>query len=126
MMRRSGARQRLFRTLTQEPLHASPFGANLGQCKPGGAGACDDDEVDAGREQTGPRPEALAAEPFDPVSSDGPSDRSSGHDAEACCQGLPRLRRYEEREVRRADATTEPLRLHELGVFAKPPVLAKR
>jgi hypothetical protein len=125
MMRRSGARQRLFRTPAQEALHAPPFGANLGQRKPGGAGARDDDEVDAGREQARPGPEALAAQSLDPVSRDGPSNRSSGHDAEARRQGLSRLRRYEEREVRGADPATEPLRLDELGVFAQPPILAK-
>jgi hypothetical protein len=125
MMRRAGARQRLFRTPPQEPLHAAPFGANLRQPEAGGAGARDDNEVDARREQARPGPEALAAESLDPVSSDGPSDRSSGHDAEARREGLSRLRRYEQREVRRADATTEPLRLDEFGVFAQPPVFAK-
>jgi hypothetical protein len=125
MIRRSGARQRLFRTSSQEPLHARPLGAHLGQGKPGGAGAGDDDEVDAWRKQARPGPEALAAEPFDTVSCDRPSDRSSRHDAEARRQRVSPLRCYEQREVGRADTATQPLGLDELCMFAQPSLFAK-
>jgi hypothetical protein len=125
MVRRVALRQRFRGALPQQPGDGNPLGAYLGERELVSAGTGDDDEIDAGGQEIGPRSEALAAQPLDAISPHGVPDLAPDHQSQPRRTAAVGLRSHEQRKVRRSDAPPEALRSNELGVPAQPPVRTK-
>jgi hypothetical protein len=126
MMRRGRPRQRFRGAPLEEPPDAEPFCADAIEVEPRCPGPGDDDEVDPRREQVRMAPEALAAEPLDPVSLHGAPDPAAHHQPES--RGARRaLGRHEEREVRgpHPAGIAVALRARELRVLAESSIGAE-
>ena len=98
---------------------------NLSQAELGCSRAGNHDEIDPVRQEIGPSAEALPAEPFHAVSAYSRPDGAGDDEPESRRAHGRRLSRDEEREMRRAHASSGPLRLHELGVPAQPSPLGE-
>jgi hypothetical protein len=129
MLRAAHERQR-FRCPPQKlPMHRKPFPPHVWQVEPLGAWLRDRHEIGSTGQKIGPNPEALTADPFDPVALDRHAHLSADDEAQPRrfgCQGPARLSRDEQDEMSRGDATTKPLRTNELTVRAEPSTGAER
>jgi hypothetical protein len=126
MMRAGRTRQRFRSPLFEEPNHAQPLGAELREVELRRAGARDDDEVDAVRQQIRVGSKALTAQALHPVSLHGAANPATHDQPEPGRSGLT-LGRDEQREVRRSytAGVAARLRARELCVLAEPAIGAE-
>ena len=120
-------RQRFSREPPQARDRARPLRPNLVQIQRVRALARDDDEIDAGREEVAPEPEALPAEALGPVAGHGVAHSPRRDDAEArgtraSARRGPLRSRHEEHEVSGLHAPAEALDALEVASPAHAPV----
>lgn len=114
--------QCLFGTFTKLGVHASPLRLYVCQAQQLGAASCNHDQINPLRQEVLPLPEALAADALDSIALGRIADLGRNHEADARRAGCANLRRHEQNEVRRRNASRPALDSKKIGAPTYPAV----